>query len=46
MAQVDDNLKAAEIVLTPAQMAQLDTASAWEVGYPYEFIARISDGRW
>ena len=20
--------------------------SAWEVGYPYDFIARVSEGRW
>ena len=46
VAQVDDNLKAADISLSPAQMAQLDEASAFEVGYPYEFIGRISDGRW
>ena len=46
VAQVDDNLKAADISLSPAQMAQLDQASAFEVGYPYEFIGRISDGRW
>jgi len=46
VAQVDDNLKAADISLSPAQVAQLDEASAFEVGYPYEFIGRISDGRW
>jgi aryl-alcohol dehydrogenase-like predicted oxidoreductase len=45
-AQVEENLKAAEVSLTPAQIAQLDEASAWEVGYPYDFIARVSDGRW
>ena len=46
VAQVEENLKAAEVSLTPAQVAQLDQASAWEVGYPYDFIARVSDGRW
>ena len=46
VAQVDDNLKAAEIELSPAQLAQLDQASAYTVGYPYEFIAQVSDGRW
>ena len=46
VAQVDENLKAAEISLTPGQIAQLEQASAWEVGYPYDFIARVSEGRW
>ena len=46
VAQVDDNLKSAEITLSPEQMAQLEQASAFEVGYPYDFIGRVSDGRW
>jgi len=46
VAQVDDNLKASEVSLSPAHIAQLNEASAWEVGYPYDFIGRVSDGRW
>ncbi len=46
VAQLDDNLKAAELTLSPAQMARLDTASAFEVGYPYEFLGRLTGGRW
>ena len=46
VAQLDDNLKAAELRLSPAQMARLDAASAFEVGYPYEFLGRLTGGRW
>jgi aryl-alcohol dehydrogenase-like predicted oxidoreductase len=46
LEQLDDNLKASELALSSEQRAVLDAASAFEVGYPYEFIARVSDGRW
>ncbi len=46
VAQLDDNLKAVEVKLSPEQVARLDQASAYEVGYPYEFIAGVADGRW
>jgi aryl-alcohol dehydrogenase-like predicted oxidoreductase len=46
VAQVDENLRASDLTLSPAQIAQLDEASAWDPGYPYDFIGRISDGRW
>jgi aryl-alcohol dehydrogenase-like predicted oxidoreductase len=46
VAQLDENLKASEVTLAPEQVAALDQASAWQPGYPYEFIAQISDGRW
>jgi len=36
--QLDGNLAAAELVLTPGQLAALDQASAFELGYPYAFI--------
>jgi len=36
--QLDANLAAAELVLTPAQLAGLDQASAFDLGYPYSFI--------
>jgi aryl-alcohol dehydrogenase-like predicted oxidoreductase len=43
--QLDDNLKSAELKLSPAQLTRLDDASAFELGYPYDFIKRIS-GAW
>jgi len=45
MQQLEDNLKATEVALSDAQMAQLDEASALELGYPYEFIKGVQ-GRW
>jgi aryl-alcohol dehydrogenase-like predicted oxidoreductase len=44
-AQLDDNLGAADLDLTPAQLKKLDDATAIPLGYPYDFISRI-DGRW
>jgi aryl-alcohol dehydrogenase-like predicted oxidoreductase len=47
VAQLEDNLAAVEVTLAPEQVARLDEASALELGYPYEFIAQVSDGgRW
>jgi len=43
--QLDDNLKADELTLSAEQIKALDTASAFEVGYPYEMISR-TQGRW
>ena len=45
VAQLEQNLGAAELVLSDAQQTQLDDASAFEWGYPYDFIKRV-DGRW
>jgi aryl-alcohol dehydrogenase-like predicted oxidoreductase len=45
LAQLEDNLGAADLVLTDAQMKRLDDASAFEVGYPYDFI-QSAQGRW
>ncbi len=45
VAQLEDNLKAAELKLDEAQLQRLDEASALELGYPYEFMQRIM-GRW
>ena len=39
VAQLDDNLAAAELELSPRQLETLDQASAFPLGYPYEFIA-------
>jgi aryl-alcohol dehydrogenase-like predicted oxidoreductase len=35
VAQLDDNLKAAEVKLTPPEVQKFDEASALELGYPY-----------
>jgi aryl-alcohol dehydrogenase-like predicted oxidoreductase len=43
--QLTDNLRAAELKLSPAQVAALDDASAAPLGYPYDFMQRIQ-GRW
>nr|HEX4314948.1 aldo/keto reductase [Kofleriaceae bacterium] len=43
--QLDANLAAAELVLTAAHVAKLDAASAFELGYPYEFIG-ATQARW
>lgn len=45
LAQLDDNLKAAALVLPAQALEQLDRASAFELGYPYDFMARVQ-GRW
>jgi aryl-alcohol dehydrogenase-like predicted oxidoreductase len=45
LEQLDDNLRAAEVKLTAEQVKQLDAASAFALGYPYEFLQRIQ-GRW
>jgi aryl-alcohol dehydrogenase-like predicted oxidoreductase len=45
VAQIDENAGAADVELSAEQLARLDEASAIDVGYPYEFMARI-DGRW
>ncbi|MCA9582030.1 MAG: aldo/keto reductase [Myxococcales bacterium] len=45
VAQLEDNLKAAELKLSSAQVAALDEVSGFRPGYPYEFIARIQK-RW
>jgi aryl-alcohol dehydrogenase-like predicted oxidoreductase len=36
--QLDGNLAAAELALSPAHLAALDQASAFDLGYPYAFI--------
>jgi aryl-alcohol dehydrogenase-like predicted oxidoreductase len=42
--QVDDNLAAGDLRLGPEHMKLLDDASAFELGYPYDFMARIQSG--
>ena len=45
VAQLDENLGAGELQLTPEIVARLDAASVLELGYPYDFIKSI-DGVW
>jgi aryl-alcohol dehydrogenase-like predicted oxidoreductase len=45
IAQLDDNLPAAELTLSADQLYRLDMATGFEYGYPYDFIKRIS-GAW
>jgi len=46
VAQLEDNLQAAELKLSPEQVQALDAASAFEVGYPYDFLGRMTGGKW
>ena len=43
--QLDDNLKGADVKLSPEEVRTLDDASAIELGYPYKFMANIQK-RW
>lgn len=43
--QLDENLKAGELVLPAEVITRLDEASAFDAGYPYTFIQGIQ-GRW
>jgi len=45
LAQLDDNLAALSVKLTPADVQRLDDASATPLGYPYKFIASVQK-RW
>jgi aryl-alcohol dehydrogenase-like predicted oxidoreductase len=45
IAQLDDNLKAAEVKLTAADVQKLDEVSVFELGYPYKMFANIQQ-RW
>lgn len=45
LGQLEDNAAAAELSLPPPALEQLDEASRFEAGYPYDFIAGI-DGDW
>lgn len=42
--QVDDNVVAGDLRLGAEHMKLLDDASAFDVGYPYDFMARIQGG--
>ncbi len=43
--QLDDNLKAATLEIPAALIQRLDEASAFPLGYPYDFMRNIQ-GRW
>jgi len=43
--QLEDNVAAVELALPPELLKQLDDASAFELGYPYDFMGRIQ-GAW
>jgi aryl-alcohol dehydrogenase-like predicted oxidoreductase len=43
--QLDDNLLAADVQLTAADVTKLDEVSAVDFGYPYKFIANVQQ-RW
>jgi aryl-alcohol dehydrogenase-like predicted oxidoreductase len=43
--QLDDNLRAADVKLTVEDVQKLDEASAYELGYPYQFLASVQK-RW
>ena len=45
VAQLEDNLPAGELSLSPDQVARLDEASAEPLPYPYDFMHRVQ-GRW
>lgn len=45
VAQLDDNVGAADLSLSADHMRRLDDVSAIDLGYPYDFIRRI-DGTW
>jgi len=45
VAQLEDNLKAAELELSDADVERLDEASSFELGYPYAFMNNVQ-GRW
>lgn len=45
LQQLDDNLQAADIKLSPPEVEKLNEASAFELGYPYKFIGDIQK-RW
>jgi aryl-alcohol dehydrogenase-like predicted oxidoreductase len=45
LAQLEDNLAAAHLTLAPEHVEALEQASAFELGYPYDFMKRIQ-GTW
>jgi aryl-alcohol dehydrogenase-like predicted oxidoreductase len=46
LEQLDANVVAADLELSAKHVEALDKASAFELGYPYEFIGMTSNGVW
>ena len=45
LAQLEENVKATDLVLSAQQVARLDEASRFDLGYPYAFMKDVQ-GRW
>jgi len=45
LPHLEENLGAVGWELTPEELAQLEEASSFEVGYPYDFIWRLHQDR-
>jgi aryl-alcohol dehydrogenase-like predicted oxidoreductase len=45
VAQLEDNLPAGDLVLSPEVVQRLDAASPFPLGYPYDFMKNV-DGAW
>jgi aryl-alcohol dehydrogenase-like predicted oxidoreductase len=41
VAQLEENVKAADVVLSDEQIKRLDEASSFELGYPYNFMKNV-----
>jgi aryl-alcohol dehydrogenase-like predicted oxidoreductase len=41
VAQLEENVKAADVVLSEEQIKRLDEASSFELGYPYSFMKNV-----
>ena len=41
LEQLEENVKATEVVLSDEQVARLTEASSFELGYPYSFMKNI-----
>jgi len=45
LAQLEENVKACDVSLSDEQLKRLDEASAFQLGYPYDFMKTVQ-GRW
>ena len=45
VAQLEENVRAVDVTLSTEQLARLDEASAFELGYPYGFMKNVQ-ARW
>ncbi|WP_044244801.1 aldo/keto reductase [Chondromyces apiculatus] len=44
--QLEQCVAGAEVQLSAEEMKRLDEASAFDLGYPYDFMGRVAGGRW